>query len=59
MCPKINSSVISKGAMNKLREMFPLARMFPLAVMHTTPPPPPLSPPTCMPAKADSQCVLD
>ena len=40
MCPKINSSVISKGAMNKLREMFPLARMFPLASMHTTPPPP-------------------
>ena len=31
---KINSSIVSKGAMNILTEMFPLARMFPLAVMH-------------------------
>ena len=34
MYQKINSSVVSKGAMNKFREMFPLARIFPLAVMH-------------------------
>ena len=30
----VNSSVVSKGAMNSSNEMFPLARMFPLAVMH-------------------------
>ena len=31
---KVNSSIVSKGAMNNFNEMFPLARMFPLAVMH-------------------------
>ena len=31
---KINSSIISKGVMNSFKVMFPLARMFPLAVMH-------------------------
>ena len=31
---KVNSSIISKGAMNNFKETFPLARMFPLAVMH-------------------------
>ena len=33
---KDNSSIVSKGAMNRLPwKMFPLARMFPLAVMRT------------------------
>ena len=32
---KINSSIISKDAINKFREIIPLARMFPLAVIHT------------------------
>ena len=32
----VNSSIISK-VMNSFNEMFPLARMFPLAVMHTPP----------------------
>ena len=32
---KVNSSIVSKGAMNSFNEMFPLARVFPLAVMHT------------------------
>ena len=31
---EINSCIVSKGAMNKFREMFPPARMFPPAVMH-------------------------
>ena len=31
---KINSYIVSKGAMNSFKEMFPLARMFPVAVMH-------------------------
>ena len=31
---KVDSSIVSKGAMNNFNEMFPLARMFPLAVMH-------------------------
>ena len=31
----INSSIVSKDAVNKFKEMFPLARMIPLAVMHT------------------------
>ena len=30
----INSSLVSKGAMNSFKEMFPLARLFPLTVMH-------------------------
>ena len=30
----INSSIVSKGAMNSFNEIFPLARMFPLAVIH-------------------------
>ena len=34
MYQKVNSSIVSKGAMNSFKEMFPLARMFPLAVMH-------------------------
>ena len=34
---KINSSIASKGVMNSFKEMFPFARMFPLAVMHTRP----------------------
>ena len=34
MYQKINSSIVSKGAMNSYKEMFPLARMFPLAVMQ-------------------------
>ena len=34
---KINSSIVSEDAMNKFKEMFPLARMFPLAIVHTTP----------------------
>ena len=37
---KINSSIVSKDAMNKFKEMFPLARMFPLAIVHTPSPPP-------------------
>ena len=32
---KVDSSMVSKGAMNSFNEMFPLARMFPLAVMHS------------------------
>ena len=32
---KVNGSIVSKDAMNSFNEMFPLARMFPLAVMHT------------------------
>ena len=32
---KINSSIVSKSAMNSFDEMFPLGRMFPLAVIHT------------------------
>ena len=35
MYQKINGSIVFKGTMNKLREVFPLARMFPLAVKHT------------------------
>ena len=31
---RINSSIVSKGAMNSFKEIFPLARIFPLAVMH-------------------------
>ena len=31
----INSSIVSKGAMNSFKEKFPLARMFPLTAMHT------------------------
>ena len=31
------SSIVSKGAMNSFKEMFPLVRMFPLAVKHTPP----------------------
>ena len=38
MYQKVNSSIVSKGAMNSLKEMFPLARMFPLTVMHTPSP---------------------
>ena len=30
----INSSIVSEGAMNSFKEIFPLARMFPLPVMH-------------------------
>ena len=33
---KVNSSIVSKGAMNSFNKIFPLATMFPLAVMHTT-----------------------
>ena len=33
---KVKSSIVFKGAMNGFHEMFPLARMFPLAVMHTS-----------------------
>ena len=29
-----NSCIVSKGAVNSFKEMFPLARMFPVAVMH-------------------------
>ena len=36
---KVNGSIVSKDAMNSFNEMFPLARMFPLAVMHTPTPP--------------------
>ena len=32
---KVDSSIVSKDAMNSFNEMFPLARMFPPAVMHT------------------------
>ena len=32
---KINSSIVSDGAMNRFKEMFPIARMFPLPVMHS------------------------
>ena len=31
---KVNSSIVSKGDMNSFNEIFPLARMFPLAVIH-------------------------
>ena len=31
---KVNSSIVPQGTMNSFKEMFPLARMFPLAVMH-------------------------
>ena len=31
---KVTSSIVSKDAMNSFNEMFPLARMFPLALMH-------------------------
>ena len=31
----INSPIVSKGAMNSFKEMFPLARMFPVVVMHS------------------------
>ena len=31
---KVNSSIVSKGAMNRFKEIFPLV-MFPLPVMHT------------------------
>ena len=31
---KVNSSFVSKGPMNSFNKMFPLARIFPLAVMH-------------------------
>ena len=34
MYQKVNSSIVSKGAMKSFNERFPLARMFPLAVMH-------------------------
>ena len=34
MYQTINSSIVSKGAMNCLNKMFPLARIFPLAVMY-------------------------
>ena len=32
---KINSSIVSKGVINSFNKKFPLARMFPLAIMHT------------------------
>ena len=35
---KVNSSIVSKGVINSFNEMFPLARMFTLAVMHTPSP---------------------
>ena len=38
MYQKINSSIVSEGAMNNFKEMFPLARMFPPAVIHTPSP---------------------
>ena len=38
MYQNINSSIIFKCAMNSFREMFSLARIFPLALMHTPPP---------------------
>ena len=31
---KVNSSIVSKGLMNSFKEMFLLARMFPIAVIH-------------------------
>ena len=31
---KVNSSIVSKGAINSIKEILPPARMFPLAVMH-------------------------
>ena len=34
MYQKTNSSIVPKGAINSFKEMFPVARMFPLAVMH-------------------------
>ena len=34
MYQKVNSSIVSESAMNSFNEMFPLARMFPLAIMH-------------------------
>ena len=30
---KVNSFIVSKGAMKNFKEMFPPAKMFPLAVM--------------------------
>ena len=30
----VDSSIVSKGAMNVFNEIFPLARIFPLVVMH-------------------------
>ena len=38
MYRNIKSSIVSKDTMNRFREMFLLARMFPLAVMYTPPP---------------------
>ena len=32
---KVNSSIVSKDAMNRFKEIFPLVIMFPLPVMHT------------------------
>ena len=32
---KINGYIVSKGAMNSFKEIFPLSRMFPLAVKYT------------------------
>ena len=37
MYQKINSSIISKGTMNSFKQMFPLAKMFPPAVMTLVP----------------------
>ena len=37
---KFNNPIVSKGAMNSFKDMFPLARMFLLAVMHTPSPHP-------------------
>ena len=34
MYQKVSSCIVYKGAMNSFNEMLPLARMFPLAVMH-------------------------
>ena len=34
---KVNSSIASQGAMKSFNEMFPLASMFPLAIMQTPP----------------------
>ena len=31
---KVNTSIVFRGAMNNFNEMFPLAKIFPLAVMH-------------------------
>ena len=44
--PKGYSSIVSEGVINSFNEMFPPARMFPLAVMHPPPPPPPPAHPT-------------